>query len=227
MCIRDRGKPGPRVFARVTCFEVHLQKPVGHVGKHLRILVGHFDKEASKLAKGSDRKKDYYSAAATMILNFKQVLLCCDANMALLETIDLVTQALSSVPRTHSRGPSDLPRVSLAAWFPHHFVDATAEGIADPTSGLGLDSLGMFAITYPDAACKNAALAETTLYVGIDRLDVLSKAENDAAWEQTVQKQDKTVRRFFRSGQARAAQDFPVLIWTSIRCPKAAIVWSI
>ena len=91
--------------------------------------------------------------------------------------------------KEYSRNDGDLPpRPSFAAWFPYHFANSAAAQIANPTSGLGLASLGMFAITYPDGVAADTALAEIKLNAGIDSMPVLSLHEKHLDWEQKNKK---------------------------------------
>jgi len=43
-------------WSRLTCFEVHLARMVGGIGKNLRILVGHFHTNAANMGQNSDRE---------------------------------------------------------------------------------------------------------------------------------------------------------------------------
>ena len=187
MCIRDR----------VTCFEVHLAKHVWNVGRNLRILVAQFHNEAAKLGSQSKKKESYYKAVSEVICKYRPELFCCDANIALLETIEMIEYHLKEhSDRTSGYSTNGLPRVSLAAWFPYHFKNAASDGLQTPTCGLGIDSLGMFVITYPNDACTDTALAETTLYAGHDDMAVFRLPEEEEAWQCVTEKEDKFVRRF-------------------------------
>ena len=118
--------------------------------------------------------------------------------MALLETIDRVTECLM-YRKLRGRALFDsktVPRLSLAAWFPYHFVDGCdfiKGSTKKKTSALGIDSLGMFVITYRDSPGADTALAETALYVGHEFIDVFGKGEQDEAWRQA---RDFDRRRF-------------------------------
>ena len=206
------ARGGGKRYSRVTCFEVHLAKQVSHVGTSLRILVGHFHNEAAKRPKHNDFKRKYYEAVVAYIIEYRPVLFCCDANMALLETIDRVTECLM-YRKSHGRALFDsktVPRLSLAAWFPYHFVNGyDVTGSRNPTSGLGIDSLGMFVITYRDSPGADTALAETALYAGHEFIDVFGKGEQDEAWRQVVPKQDKFLRRFLPFGPNKSGTGYP------------------
>ena len=75
------------------------------------------------------------------------------------------------------------PRMSVAAWFPYHFVNAIQEPKkfkTRPREGLGIDSMGMFYITHGENTSAQAAWVEPD--INIDNIDELVAAENAKSW---------------------------------------------
>ena len=68
---------------------------------------------------------------------------CVDANMSLLETMDLLEAAHARMKNQKLGAPYAPFRMSVAAWFPFHYLAPKPEG-ATASYGLGLDSTAIF-----------------------------------------------------------------------------------
>lgn len=205
-------------YSRITCFKVHMARQVAYVGTDLVILVAHFNNVTAKLDVTAEKKKAYYTKVGALILEHKPVLFCCDANMALLETIDMIMQTFWDVPEANR------PRISVAAWYPYQFFDENIVGVENTiNSGLGLDSLGVFSITYQDTsgtADAYTALAETSLLSGPEDMAVFRQNSDSQDWEETIATGGKLVRRFMPFSPNKAGTGYPGQHLQTYKVPK-------
>ena len=174
MDIPGSGKDNGKRISRLSHFTVHLNQRIGLIGFELRILVGHLHSQSAPDTYGAPAKQTYYEEAARVIAHYETYVYCTDANMSLIETRDCMTAAWH---KTFGLGRH--PRMSVAAWFPYHFVNAIKEPKkfkTRPREGLGIDSMGMFYITHGEKTPAQAAWVEPD--IRIDSIEELVAAES-------------------------------------------------
>ena len=186
--LHERGET-----SRLSHFTVHLQNNIGHIGKQLRILVGHFNPDSARKTYKNAEKRKYYKEAERMIHTFKTHLYCADADMSLLETQDCIAKAWED-----ARRPTTKPRMSVAAWFPYHFENP--EGEPDkfktiPFEGLGVDSMGMFFITHGEE--DTAQAAQVLPIINHKWVNALLKPEEHRSWALEYKTEQADKKRYF------------------------------
>ena len=180
--------------SRLSHFTVYLHKQIGHLGKELKVLVGHFHHSvAGKPSKTSTAKRTYYETAEQMIHVYKPHLFCTDANMSLIETRDFLFEAHNNAERNYLA-----PIVSVAAWFPYHFTNPGKDHHRFPElprEVLGIDSMGIFFIRHGDNTTAQAALVEP--FINNLWIETLIKPEESEDWEWEYTKEVDNNKRYF------------------------------
>ena len=92
-----------------------------------------------------------------------------------------------------------LPQISVAAWFPYHFVEPNTEPNKFPilpAEGLGIDSLGMLYITYGEDASAQAARVSPC--INSNWIDSnLCNAEDSPTWNLQYVKEETNITQVF------------------------------
>ena len=114
--------------------------------------------------------------------------------MSLIETICCMKKAWAHL---NVQRP---PRMSVAAWFPYHFVQPELEADSKfktqlPREGFGIDSLGMFYIGHGNS--KPAQAAWVSPIIDYSWVEALQNDEGDGTWDLTYTKEGNDQKRYF------------------------------
>ena len=116
--------------------------------------------------------------------------------MSLIETQDCLKEAWRTANRTTCQ-----PQVSVAAWFPYHFVQPELERRKFPTlpmEALGIDSMGMFYITHgkPSDHLFSKAV-HVAPFIDHRWIDWLLQPETSPTWQEEYSKDNTDKKRYF------------------------------